>query len=87
VAGKNVRYTVPSSIDPASTVALSLRVMIPMDRAVLTVSRGGVALASRKLSLIRPGEMIRADFAVGELEGQGVSPFEVSIEPIGEGTK
>jgi len=60
-AGLNVRYTVPSSIDPLQTVKLSLRSMVVMDKGTLSLSIGGSRVFEKKLSWVKPGEMISVD--------------------------
>lgn len=92
-AGKNVRYTVPSSVDPHSPARLALRSMIPIDRATFTVSAVADGTAgtdgaqaaivwSKKFSWVRPGEMITVDLpALGEIPAP---VLDVSLE-IDEG--
>jgi len=60
-SGLNVRYTVPSSIDPLRTVRLSLRSMVVMDRGTLSLSIGGERVFEKKLLWVKPGEMISVD--------------------------
>ena len=60
-AGSNVRYTVPSSIDPSRTVRLSLRSMVVMDKGTFLVSLSGCRIFEKKLSWVKPGEMISID--------------------------
>jgi len=86
-AGLNVRYTVPSSIDPARTVRLSMRSMVVMDKATLLVSYAGRRAFSKKLSWVKPGEMISIDIpplqesVSGNIKDGG---FEVSLERLDE---
>lgn len=40
-SGSNIRYTVPSTIDPDSKTTVCLRSMVMLDRAVLRITRGG----------------------------------------------
>jgi hypothetical protein len=69
-AGKNVRYTVPSTLDPSRASRLSLRSMIPIDRATLSLSSGGITFWSKKLSWVRPGEMLTVELpALGAVGG------------------
>jgi NADPH-dependent 2,4-dienoyl-CoA reductase/sulfur reductase-like enzyme len=66
-AGKNVRYTVPSTLSPEGQQTVSLRSMIVMDRAVLSLARSGKTVFEKKLSWVRPGEMISVDIPAGAL--------------------
>lgn len=81
--GENVRYTVPSSIDPAGPNRVLLRSLVPMERGTLAVMRAGSVVAQRKVSWVRPGEMIQADFAAGEIARAGGEPDLAS--PGGDG--
>lgn len=56
--GTNVRYTVPSSLDPAISNKVSLRSMVSLDKARISLSSDGKELWSKKLIWVRPGEMI-----------------------------
>lgn len=87
-AGMNVRYTVPSSIDPSESNRILLRSLVPMDRGIISLARGGIPVATRKLSWVRPGEMISLDFAPGELGGRFGGEFlEISLVREGSDVK
>ena len=66
-AGKNVRYTVPSTLARGAVAHISLRSMIVLDHGEVRLSRmkdgnpDGELLFSRRISWIRPGEMIVLD--------------------------
>jgi NADPH-dependent 2,4-dienoyl-CoA reductase/sulfur reductase-like enzyme len=81
LAGKNVRYTVPSSLDRARAQTLSTRSMVPMDRGTLRLRDGETVVFEKGLSWVRPGEMIFAEIpqgAFGALLEE--SALEASIE-------
>jgi hypothetical protein len=81
-SGLNVRYTVPSSIDPSRTVRLSLRSMVVMDKGTLSLSIGGERVFEKKLSWVKPGEMISVDVPPlnERIPGDGKDKtFEVSL--------
>jgi NADPH-dependent 2,4-dienoyl-CoA reductase/sulfur reductase-like enzyme len=86
-AGKNVRYTVPSSISPGRNQSVSLRSMISMDRAVLLITRSGESVFEKKLSWVRPGEMISVDIPngvipPGDATGKSVPGFSAGALEI-----
>lgn len=74
-AGTNVRYAVPSSFDPSRATRVSLRSLVPFERARLVLTREGREVWSRKLSWVTPGEMIACDIpaglSAGDAAGQG----------------
>jgi NADPH-dependent 2,4-dienoyl-CoA reductase/sulfur reductase-like enzyme len=82
-AGKNVRYTVPSSLDPSRASRFSFRSMIPIDRATLSLSSGSTVLWSKKLSWVRPGEMLTVELpALGNVGGAGGADQIVDVSLV-----
>lgn len=85
-AGINVRYTVPSSMEIGSSVTLSLRSMVAMDSGLLKLERNGRAFFTKKLSFVRPGEMITVQVpALPCSPSFDASPVEVSIADVSGG--
>lgn len=83
--GVNIRYTVPSSLDPATGGRIYLRSMVMMDRGTIRITHDGREVFAKRLSWIRPGEMISVDYQAGELPSTGGS-FEISLSADGEAT-
>lgn len=87
-AGKNIRYTVPSSLDPENANRIYLRSMVVMDRGIVRITHQGMEVFSKRLSWIRPGEMISLDLKAGEIlaESPGATgSFVLSLESAGGG--
>jgi len=81
-AGKNVRYTVPSSLDRARAQTLSTRSMVPMDHGNFCLRDGESVVFEKKLSWVRPGEMIFAEIPEGALGALRTdAALEASIDP------
>jgi NADPH-dependent 2,4-dienoyl-CoA reductase/sulfur reductase-like enzyme len=86
-AGKNIRYTVPSSLDVSKSNRIYLRSMVMMDRGVLRLLHEGKELLSRRLSWVRPGEMISVDVKDAEVSSsllRAGGALEMTLEPEGE---
>lgn len=71
--GLNVRYTVPSWVNPDRPQRVSLRSLVALDSGLLTITASGKVVFSKKLLWVRPGEMIALDVpslatAIGECE-------------------
>lgn len=86
IAGRNVRYTVPSSLaagiltDSTKPAAILLRSLVPLDRATVTIRQGESRIFSKRLAWVRPGEMIRVDLeSAVELHAEG-GPCTISLE-------
>ncbi len=79
IAGRNVRYTVPSSLS-SEPVPVLLRSMVPLDRATLTIRQGGSLLFAKRLAWVRPGEMVRVDVDVQSGIRAHAGPCTVSLE-------
>ncbi len=59
--GLNVRYTVPSRVNPDRPQRVSLRSLVALDTGVLAITLAGKVVFSKRLSWVRPGEMIALD--------------------------
>ncbi|ULQ59383.1 NAD(P)/FAD-dependent oxidoreductase [Brucepastera parasyntrophica] len=81
--GLNIRYTVPSQIIPEQNMRISFRSMVIIDRAVVRLEQNGRELFSKKISWVRPGEMIQLDIPPGTIPSNkmssGNSPVTVSL--------
>jgi len=88
-AGANIRYTVPSTIDPESKTTVCLRSMVMLDRGILKIMRGGAEIYKKSLNWVRPGEMISVEIPAGTLGVASTAgePFEISLNAAGEGVK
>lgn len=88
-AGANIRYTVPSTIDPESKTTVCLRSMVMLDRGILKIMRGGAEVYKKSLNWVRPGEMISVEIPAGTLGVASTAgePFEISLNAAGEGVK
>lgn len=88
-AGANIRYTVPSTIDPESKTTVCLRSMVMLDRGILKIMRGGAEVYKKSLNWVRPGEMISVEIPAGTLGVASTAgePFEISLNAAGECVK
>ncbi len=79
-SGRNVRYTVPSSLAPGAPATVLLRSLVPLDRATFTIRQDGAVVFSKRLAWVRPAEMVSvalgADTAVDPAGGTCVASLE-----------
>lgn len=81
-AGSHVRYTVPSSVDPArldGPLTVRFRVTEPLRDVALVVSADGRELVRRKRRVVAPGEMEQAVLGPAVL-ADVTGPVTVSVE-------
>jgi hypothetical protein len=82
VSGNNVRYVVPSRIDPHQEVVIFLRPLIVGRDVYVNVKADGVMIKRKKHRQVQPSEMIQALLKPEEIVGDREIParIEVSIE-------
>lgn len=79
-AGRNVRYTVPVSLNPGLPAHLYLRSLVSLDNARINLRCAGRVIWSKNVPLVRPAEMIACSPA--GLEGvRPGSVLEIEILP------
>ena len=59
VAGKNIRYVVPNTINTAEAVVLYMRVNEPDEKVSIKVGEG----VEKKLRVVKPSEMVKVDLS------------------------
>lgn len=79
-AGKNVRYTVPSSLGPSQGATILFRSMVSLDRGSVTLSQGDRVLYAKRMPWVRPAEMQRLDIPTGVLESAGMEGCCLALE-------
>jgi len=79
-AGKNVRYTVPSSLSPSREGTVLFRSMVSLDRAAVTLTQGDRVLYTKRVPWVRPAEMQRLDIPAGILESAGSGTCFLALE-------
>lgn len=82
VPGNNVRYVVPTQIDPQQEVWILLRPLIVGRTVYLHVKADGISIKRKKCRQVQPSEMLQVHVTPKELIGNRDMPtqVEVSIE-------